>query len=53
MQTTEARAIFDAVIATTTSPDERAKRELLREWFTNPDFRAALAVEVARLNGEA
>ncbi len=39
MTNQEARAVFDTVIATTTDPDKNARQELLREYFTNADFR--------------
>lgn len=43
MSNQEARAQFDAAIANTTNPDQIAKLELAREYFTNPDFAQALA----------
>lgn len=47
------RAMFDAAIAATTEPDQRAKRELLREYLTNPTFRRAFEDESYRLTGGA
>ena len=46
MTNTEAREIFNAAIANETDADRIAKVELLREYFTNPEFRAAMADEV-------
>lgn len=43
MDTIEARAVFDKMIEETTDPDVRATRELLREFFTNEEFRAKFA----------
>jgi hypothetical protein len=37
-----ARAIFDAAYAAEPDPDKRARLELLREYFCNPDFRRGL-----------
>ena len=51
MTNAEARAIFDQAVARSTTPDQRAKAELVREYFTNPTFRAAMADHVAALNG--
>lgn len=42
MTTTEARKIFDAAIAKTNNADAVAKIELVREFLTNPKFRARL-----------
>jgi protoheme ferro-lyase len=49
MTTTEARAVFNSVIATESNPDRVAKLELLREYFTNPEFRKALEDHVWEL----
>jgi hypothetical protein len=43
MTTTEAREIFNQAIASTTDADAIARIEIAREYFTNPDFRRALA----------
>jgi hypothetical protein len=51
MTNTEAKEIFNAAIAGETNADRIAKVELLREYFTNPTFRAAMENEVARING--
>ena len=51
MSNTEARKVFNQILATLTDADQIAKIELCREYFTNPDFRAALQNEVARING--
>jgi len=50
MTQTEARRVFDEVIAKSTDADQVAKVEMLREFFCNPGFRAAMADEVARIN---
>ena len=42
MTSNEARNIFNAAIASNTDADQIAKIELCREYFTNPEFRAAL-----------
>jgi hypothetical protein len=39
MNTSEVRAIFNQVIATESNPDKVARLEIVREYFTNPDFR--------------
>jgi len=44
------RNIFGDAVRAAKTADEMAKRELLREYFTNPDFRKALEDEVARVN---
>lgn len=49
----QTRAIFDKAVESSTTPDQRATRELLREYFTNPDFRAAMTAHVRALNGES
>ena len=41
--TTDARNLFDAVIAKTTDADKVARLELAREALTNPDFFRARA----------
>lgn len=51
MTNTEAREIFNKALANETNADRIAKVELLREYFTNPAFRAAMEEEVARING--
>jgi hypothetical protein len=38
----QAKEIFNAAIAKMTDPDQIAKAEVAREYFTNPDFRKAL-----------
>lgn len=50
MNNQEARRIFDQAIANETDQDRIARVELLREYFTNPEFRAALLDHVAELN---
>lgn len=37
-QDEELRAVFDGAIAASQDPDRNARLELLREYFTNPDF---------------
>lgn len=39
----DVRAIFDEIIGSVTDPDRRAKLAILREYFTNPTFRAQLS----------
>lgn len=51
MDTVEARKIFDQAAAAAPDADARANIELCREYFTNPEFRRALADHVAKLNG--
>ena len=53
MTNTEAREIFDRALAGETNADRIAKVELLREYFTNPSFRAAMADERAHDVGAA
>lgn len=50
-QTAAVRAVFDKAVEESTDSDQRATRELLREYFTNPTFREAMAAEIARING--
>ncbi len=50
MNSQQAREIFNAAIAGETDADRIAKVELLREFFCNPEFRAAMQQEVARIN---
>lgn len=50
MNQTEARKIFNAIIAETTDREQRAKVELLREYFCNTEFRAAMLDEVWKMN---
>lgn len=42
MDSQQARAIFDQAIANTTDLDRIARIELMREYFTNADFRKVL-----------
>ncbi len=51
MTDADARRVFDAAIKGETDPDRITKVELLREFFCNPKFRAAMTDEVARVNG--
>ena len=51
MTATELRQIFDRAISQQKDADKVARLELCREFFTNPEFRAALSDEVARVNG--
>ncbi len=51
MTNNEAKEIFNAAIANETNADRIAKVELLREYFTNDDFRAAFNAHVAEING--
>jgi hypothetical protein len=51
MTNEQAREIFNQSIANETDADRIATVELLREYFTNPEFRAAMQNEVARING--
>lgn len=50
-QARAARAVFDKAIAETADADQRSVRELLREFFTNPNFREAMSATIARING--
>ena len=50
MNKTEARAVFNKVIAGESNPDQVAKLELLREYFCNPEFKQALEDETWRRN---
>lgn len=43
MTQSEARAVFDKMVDDATDADTRATRELLREYFTNPEFRTKFA----------
>jgi len=55
MTTAEARAHIDAWAAAHRAAgnhDRAAEIELAREYFTNPEFRAALAAHVWKLNQE-
>lgn len=51
MTTENAKMIFNSEIAKETDKNRIAKLELLREYFTNSDFKLALENEVARLTG--
>jgi hypothetical protein len=52
MAADEARAIFDAAIASgSQDPDRIANVEMLREYFCNPEFRAWMRDQVAKING--
>jgi len=42
MNTEQAREHFNDAIARQTDPDRRARLELAREYFCNPEFRRAL-----------
>ena len=42
MTDTEARKVFNQMIAESTDADQIAKLEVVREYFTNQDFRANL-----------
>lgn len=42
MNADNARAIFDNVAKNTTDKDAKARIEILREYFCNPEFRAWL-----------
>ena len=45
----EFRDIVNGVIANESDPDEVAKLELVREYFSNPDFRQWMSDTVYRL----
>ena len=47
----QVRDIFDSALVGETNPERIAKVELLREFFTNTEFRNAMRDEVARING--
>lgn len=42
MNTEQAREQFNAAIDRQTDPDQRARLELAREYFCNPEFRSAI-----------
>jgi hypothetical protein len=42
MTKTQVKQIFNAAIAKMRDPDQIAKAEIAREYFTNPDFRKTL-----------
>lgn len=42
MNAAEVKQVFDKVIVTLTDQDKIARLEIAREYFTNPEFRAAL-----------
>lgn len=48
----EARNIFNAACANAKDADELASRELLREFFCNPEFRSAMEREIERIGME-
>lgn len=50
METNEVREIFNKVIAGQTDPDRVANLEIVREYFTNPDFKRALEDFVWQVN---
>lgn len=50
MTNEEARAIFNEVISKQTDEAKIAKLEVLREYFTNPEFRANLEEFTFNLN---
>ena len=50
MTATEARKVFDDIIAGETDPEQVAKLELTREYLCNPAFRAALEEYTFRVN---
>ena len=52
MTTDEARTIFDEAIAATTDPEVKATRELLREYFCNPAFRAEMHEMIYQINNQ-
>ena len=50
----EARKIFESAIAEAVKAGDTARADSIRlqcEWHCNPEFRAAMTAEVARLNG--
>lgn len=51
---TEARKIFESAIANAIKASDTKRADDIRlqcEWHCNPEFRAAMTAEVARLNG--
>lgn len=53
MTVEQAREVFDVAAKGTTDADRIARIELLREYFTNEDFRRAFADHVWNLNNPA
>ena len=49
MTDAEAREKFDEMRSKTDDPELKAWLELLREWYTNPKFRKALADHTFKL----
>ena len=50
MTDAEAREMFNQAIAQTTDAEDIAKLETLREYFTNPDFRAEMEAKTVAVN---
>lgn len=50
MDAEAAREVFTAAIQSDTNAESRAVKELLREFFTNQEFREGLAEYVYNLN---
>lgn len=50
MNTEQAKRIFNDAIAKQTDADKVARLELVREYFTNPEFRTALHDHVWAIN---
>ena len=46
MTTNEAKAIFDQAIENAETPEQADDRRLLKAYFTDPDFRAAMEQKV-------
>jgi hypothetical protein len=51
VRTWQARGVFDAAYEASQDPEERARIELLRAYFTDPRMRARIADFVAAING--
>ncbi len=52
MTTQEARAVFEAAEKKATNPDDLARTQLLKEYFTNPTFRKHVEDMVYRLTAQ-
>jgi hypothetical protein len=51
MNKQEAAEVFNNALIGETNPERIAQVEMMREYFCNPDFRAYMENEIARLNG--
>jgi hypothetical protein len=51
MTNQQAAEVFNNALIGETNPERIAQVEMMREYFCNPDFRAYMENEIARLNG--